>query len=309
MLEFNDYKKNLIQNKYLDWYIQIVQANIHRKKQDKKIMYLEAHHILPKSMGGSDEPTNIVYLPLKTHFVIHHLLTKFCTGDDLRKMNFAFRCFLFGVNKNRDGIISEFLTANRFEKLKIQKLEELRKDNREGRGKPSPRRGVKIPKENAMKYAEVRRRNGSYGGEKQRQVMAAIPKEQRLKSIEQGKNTYFKNGSNIRESKRMKENNPMYREDVMRRGVETRNIYYNSPSFRYKCVMDLMVKYGYDDPNKFVYDFMTLIENIKFNKELTGPKKRKVVSILIEFHQDLGYHSYKICIKTINKLLECLNKE
>jgi len=38
--------------------------------------YAEKHHILPKCMGGDDSTENLVLLPIKAHYVAHHLLWK-----------------------------------------------------------------------------------------------------------------------------------------------------------------------------------------------------------------------------------------
>jgi len=38
--------------------------------------YVEAHHVVPKSLGGADNDTNIVVLTAREHFVAHRLLTK-----------------------------------------------------------------------------------------------------------------------------------------------------------------------------------------------------------------------------------------
>jgi hypothetical protein len=40
----------------------------------------ENHHIFPRSMGGSNEKSNIVALTYKEHFLAHWLLTKFTEG-------------------------------------------------------------------------------------------------------------------------------------------------------------------------------------------------------------------------------------
>jgi len=37
-------------------------------------IYYERHHILPRSMGGTDQKDNLVLLTAKEHFVVHHLL-------------------------------------------------------------------------------------------------------------------------------------------------------------------------------------------------------------------------------------------
>jgi len=41
-----------------------------------EIGYTEKHHIIPKSLGGSDKKINLVNLTLKEHYIIHLLLVK-----------------------------------------------------------------------------------------------------------------------------------------------------------------------------------------------------------------------------------------
>lgn len=38
--------------------------------------YRELHHIIPRCLGGTDEPNNLVYLTAKEHYVAHQLLVK-----------------------------------------------------------------------------------------------------------------------------------------------------------------------------------------------------------------------------------------
>lgn len=42
--------------------------------------YIEKHHVLPRCMGGSDEPENLVRLTAREHFVAHQLLVKMYPG-------------------------------------------------------------------------------------------------------------------------------------------------------------------------------------------------------------------------------------
>jgi hypothetical protein len=51
----------------------------------------ERHHILPKSMGGSDDAKNIAVLTYKEHFLAHWVLTKIKTGKDRYLALFALR--------------------------------------------------------------------------------------------------------------------------------------------------------------------------------------------------------------------------
>jgi ribosomal protein L33 len=69
-------------NKYEKWYNNIVQ-NAQDRVTDS---YVEQHHIIPRSLGGSDESTNLVDLTAKEHFVCHWLLVKMHTGDARGKM-------------------------------------------------------------------------------------------------------------------------------------------------------------------------------------------------------------------------------
>ena len=57
-------------------------------KKKPKGVYTERHHIIPKSVGGSDDPANLVYLPARVHFICHSLLRKIYPTSS--KLKFAF---------------------------------------------------------------------------------------------------------------------------------------------------------------------------------------------------------------------------
>lgn len=48
----------------------------------------ETHHIMPKCMGGSDEPSNLINLTLGEHFDAHYLLFKMYNHE---RLNYAFK--------------------------------------------------------------------------------------------------------------------------------------------------------------------------------------------------------------------------
>lgn len=60
-----------LNNKYKKWYFEII--NNPSYDQDGEI-----HHIIPKSLGGSDDSSNLVKLNYRQHFVCHLLLTRMC---------------------------------------------------------------------------------------------------------------------------------------------------------------------------------------------------------------------------------------
>lgn len=55
-------------------YFKIYYNLTHNKHNNDNLTYSEAHHIIPKCMGGTDEPTNIVKLSLREHYLAHKLL-------------------------------------------------------------------------------------------------------------------------------------------------------------------------------------------------------------------------------------------
>lgn len=75
-------------NKYEKWY-----KNITESAKTRIISgYTETHHILPKSLGGSDDAENLTSLTAREHFICHWLLTKiYSEGETHWKMINAFR--------------------------------------------------------------------------------------------------------------------------------------------------------------------------------------------------------------------------
>jgi NUMOD3 motif len=75
-----------INNKYTNIYFNII-TSAHTR--DTLTGYTERHHIIPKSLGGTNKKDNLVVLSAREHFICHWLLTKMVEGDDLRKMKHA----------------------------------------------------------------------------------------------------------------------------------------------------------------------------------------------------------------------------
>lgn len=86
-----------IKNIFTDRYYEIINHAIKRipqyasRKEAKSILgYTERHHIIPKSMGGTDDVKNLVWLTANEHLEVHILLPKMvCEEKNIRKMTLA----------------------------------------------------------------------------------------------------------------------------------------------------------------------------------------------------------------------------
>ena len=79
-------------NKYNFWYTSITENARTRVLTG----YVESHHIIPVSLGGSNNKENLVDLTAREHFICHWLLTKLHTGESRAKMIYA----LNGMKRN-----------------------------------------------------------------------------------------------------------------------------------------------------------------------------------------------------------------
>ena len=74
-----------LDNKYYKWYTKLT-------SQTGRVLdgYTEKHHIVPRSMGGSDKKDNLVDLTAREHYIAHLLLTRCVTKEFIPKMMYAF---------------------------------------------------------------------------------------------------------------------------------------------------------------------------------------------------------------------------
>lgn len=63
-----------LENKYSKWYNTLCTEA--QKRERPLNVYVEKHHIIPKSLGGSNEKGNLVFLSAKEHYIAHRLLIK-----------------------------------------------------------------------------------------------------------------------------------------------------------------------------------------------------------------------------------------
>jgi hypothetical protein len=75
-----------ISNKYTSCYYNI----INKSKSRNLTKNYEKHHIIPKSLGGSNDISNLVKLTHREHYIVHWLLIKMTQNEQKQKMIYAF---------------------------------------------------------------------------------------------------------------------------------------------------------------------------------------------------------------------------
>lgn len=92
--------------------IEIAKTKTRKKSNDA---YYENHHIVPRSLGGSDDSTNMVLLTAKEHYIAHHLLFLFETGVNKYKMANAWHLMMHINSYTKNN-------ARNYEKAKLLML-------------------------------------------------------------------------------------------------------------------------------------------------------------------------------------------
>lgn len=102
---------------YNTCYIKLIEFA--RRQQRVKIPYdgMERHHIVPRSLGGSNKKENLVLLTPREHFIAHRLLIKIYVGKDRAKMVYALhRMMSNNAKQTRDN----FITSRHYESVRQQ---------------------------------------------------------------------------------------------------------------------------------------------------------------------------------------------
>lgn len=112
----NNAESIYIKNKYTNLYFKI----IHHAKENPPNGYTEKHHIIPRSLGGSDCKSNLVKLSARQHYICHLLLTKMVeyNSPEYHKMVKAYMMManMKGDNQERTYKVNSKL----YESLKVK---------------------------------------------------------------------------------------------------------------------------------------------------------------------------------------------
>jgi hypothetical protein len=142
----------------------------------------DRHHILPKSMGGSNDAANIVKLTPREHYLAHLLLLKTTTGKDRSKMAFA----MFRFSPKGSPKYGNSKTYDRTRKMLSSALS----------GENNPFFGRSLSDEHKRKISGVN--HGMYGttSYKVRVEKYGVQEADRLRSEERSKRSASLSGKN-----------------------------------------------------------------------------------------------------------------
>ena len=132
-------------NKYSKLYYKITS----NAKQRITEGYTELHHIIPQSMGGSNDKENLVDLTAREHFICHWLLIKMTEGEDRSKMLYALNG-MKAENKYQQRYHTK-ITARVYEKYRIEHAEN---HSKRMKGRPAWNKGKKLEGEELEAHRE-----------------------------------------------------------------------------------------------------------------------------------------------------------
>lgn len=80
--------------------------------------YGEHHHIMPRSLGGTDEDENIVKLTAREHFICHWLLVKMYKKGSIERKKML--CAFWKMKQSPTKSQKRYLNSRAYEKLRIE---------------------------------------------------------------------------------------------------------------------------------------------------------------------------------------------
>jgi len=144
----------MLTNKYSKTYFAIT----FNAKQRINEGYTELHHIIPQSMGGSNDKDNLVELTAREHFICHWLLIKMTEGKDRSKMLYALNG-MKAENRYQQRYNTK-ITARVYETYRIEHAEN---HSNTMKGRPAKNKGRSMSEEQKQLLREKAKANHASG--------------------------------------------------------------------------------------------------------------------------------------------------
>lgn len=107
-----------MQNKYQKYYDSIINR---RREQIISSGYYEMHHIIPKSLGGSNLNINLIALTAREHLVVHKLLRKITLIEyGSNSKQYKSMTYALWQMSNRDNNVNLYMSSREYERLRIE---------------------------------------------------------------------------------------------------------------------------------------------------------------------------------------------
>lgn len=108
---------------YLENYKKLISSRFLLKEERLKLTsrndhYYELHHILPRSLGGTDSANNLIWLTYREHFIAHMMLYKIYGGPMLKAL-----CIMMNCKRYKDCKFS----SRFYERIKKEYIESVSK--------------------------------------------------------------------------------------------------------------------------------------------------------------------------------------
>lgn len=144
----------MLTNKYSKTYFAIIS----NAKQRITEGYTELHHIIPQSMGGSNDKENLVELTAREHFICHWLLIKMTEDEDRSKMLYALNG-MKAENRYQQRYNTK-ITARVYETYRIEHAEN---HSKKMKGRPAKNKGIPMSDEQKQLLREKAKANHANG--------------------------------------------------------------------------------------------------------------------------------------------------
>lgn len=195
-------------NKYTKYYTLLTD----RAKSRTLTEYTERHHIIPQSLGGSNDKENLVDLTAREHFICHWLLIKMTEGENRSKMLYALNG-MKAENKFQQRY-SSAITSRVYERYRI---EHSKNHSERMKGKEVWNKGRKLEGEELEQHRE-RTRNRKIDPVKQ-----ALGQQKRIaKILGQKRSEETRNKMSMSHKGKLK--GPMSEEEKLKRSVKQKGI-------------------------------------------------------------------------------------
>lgn len=199
----------MLTNKYSNLYYKITSNAKYRITEG----YTELHHIMPQSMGGSNDKENLVNLTAREHFICHWLLVKMTDSVDRSKMLYALNG-MRAENKYQERYHTK-ITARVYEKYRIEHAEN---HSKRMKGRPAWNKGKKLEGEELERQRNMTKNRKQMSPEtKAKWIADRVAKVTGTKRSEQSK-------LNISLSLKGKLKGPMSEEEKIKRSVKQKGV-------------------------------------------------------------------------------------